>query len=46
MRDVIRPCMDCGDMTRNVGGWCDDCVEDAYLLDIEHARDDLGGDAA
>lgn len=47
MRREPYSCMDCGALTRNAGGWCDACIEDAYVLDIEQARDDsLGGDAA
>lgn len=44
--NVAVPCMECGRITIDPSGWCESCIEDAYVLDIEHARDDLGGDAA
>lgn len=46
MRREPYSCMDCGRITTNASGWCDDCLEDAYVLDIERARDDFLDGAA
>lgn len=47
MRREPYSCMDCGRITTNPSGWCTPCLDDAYVLDQEQARDDfVAGDAA